>query len=82
MTPQDRIVRRFECNMQKMIEYIIRLEDALLEHRNNLHHADNKPCPTCMRSAEVLDLAVTTKTCANGELDKRAIVRRDNEVSE
>lgn len=48
------------------------LRGALLQHREDLHGASTRPCPTCRRSAKALGLEVPNE-CAKGEWDRKAL---------
>ncbi len=52
-----------------------RLEEALLQHRQDLHQGSTRPCPTCRKSAEALGLKVPDQ-CARERWDKQALNER------
>lgn len=50
------------------------LEEALLEHRADLHEYSTRPCPTCRKSAEVLGIVgKVPNTCSRANTDRAAL---------
>jgi len=50
------------------------LEEALFQHRADLHCYSSRPCPTCRQSAEVLGIADKVPNgCAKGIWDEKAL---------
>lgn len=53
---------------------VVKLREALIAHRGDLHEGSLRPCPTCRQSAEALGIwALVPNSCAHELTDKPAL---------
>jgi len=58
---------------QRLQERLRGLEEALWQHREDLHGYSTRPCGTCRKSAEVLGIVdIVPNSCADRFADKKA----------
>jgi len=74
--PEDRVWYRdgdiAVQELNKLDKRIKELEEALFQHRWDMHYPSDRPCPTCRQSAKALRLKVPDH-CARKELDEKSL---------
>ena len=69
----QKLTEKAEADNRRLQERVKELEEALWQHREDLHAFSTRPCPTCRKSASVLGIIdLVPNSCADRFADKKA----------